>query len=243
MGADGGTAVMGLAHSPRIVTDGLVLCLDAASKRSYPGTGTTWIDLTGGNDGALANGPTFNDENGGSVVFDGTDDYVDFGNILNMGTGDISFNAWVKRTGGDGEQDWIFSKSYAGDGVGRYWLDFDNNTTLRVGAAWASGHTNYYFSGTFNQDVWYNYAVVFDRDDKLYLYINGELNTSHDISAHSNVNMTNTYPYRLGSYTDSNQSTAVYFLNGKISCHLHYNRALSEEEIRQNYEATVGRYS
>ena len=233
---------MGLIHSPRIVTDGLVLCLDAASKRSYTGAGTTWTDLTGNNNGTLTNGPTFDSANAGSVVFDGANDYVDFGNILNMGTGDISFNGWVKRTGGDGELEWIFSKSYAGGGVGRYFLDFDNNTTLRAGAAWASGHTNYYFSGTFNQDVWYNYAVVFDRDDKLYLYINGELNTSHDISAYSNVNMTNTYPYRLGSYTQGDQSTADLFLNGKISCHLHYNRALTQEEIKQNYNATRGRF-
>jgi hypothetical protein len=57
---------MGLGHSPRIVTDGLVLCLDAANARSYPGTGTTWTDRSGnGNDGTLINGPTFSDENGG----------------------------------------------------------------------------------------------------------------------------------------------------------------------------------
>ena len=71
---------MGLAHSPRIVTDGLVLCLDAASKRSYPGAGTTWTDLKGGNNGTLTNGPTFDADNGGSIVFDGSDDYVNCGN-------------------------------------------------------------------------------------------------------------------------------------------------------------------
>ena len=69
MGAYGGNAVMGLAHSPRIVTDGLVLCLDAASKRSYPGTGTTWTDLKGGNNGTLTNGPTFDTGNGGECSF------------------------------------------------------------------------------------------------------------------------------------------------------------------------------
>ena len=56
---------MGLGHSPRIVTDGLVLCLDAANARSYPGTGTTWTDMKGGNNGTLANSPTFN--NNGSL--------------------------------------------------------------------------------------------------------------------------------------------------------------------------------
>ena len=233
---------MSYKYGPSIVTDGLVFYVDAGNDKSYPGSGGTWSDLVGSNDGTLTNGPTFDSGNGGSIDFDGSNDYIDFGNILNMGTGDISFSGWVKRTGGNGELEFVFSKSYAGSGVGRYWLDFDNNTTLRVGAAWASGHTNYYFSGTFNQDIWYNYALVFDRDDKLYLYINGQLNSSHDISAHSNVNMTNTYPYRLGSYTLSNQSTAGYFLNGKISCHLYYSRALSTTEITQNYNALKNRF-
>ena len=69
---------MGLGHSPRIVTDGLVLCLDAASKRSYPGTGTTWTDLKGGNNGTLTNmdGANFSSANGGSLSFDGASDYI-----------------------------------------------------------------------------------------------------------------------------------------------------------------------
>jgi hypothetical protein len=65
---------------PNIVTDGLVLYLDAANQKSYPGTGTTWNDLSGnGNNGTLVNGPTFNSDNNGSIVFDGVDDYVNFG--------------------------------------------------------------------------------------------------------------------------------------------------------------------
>ena len=61
---------MGLSHSPNIVTDGLVLCLDAANPRSYPGSGTSWLDLSGqGNNGTL-NGPTFSNDNSGFLVFD-----------------------------------------------------------------------------------------------------------------------------------------------------------------------------
>ena len=59
-----------LTHSPRIITDGLVLCLDAANKQSYPGSGTVWTDLAGSNNGTLTNGPTFSSANGGSIVFD-----------------------------------------------------------------------------------------------------------------------------------------------------------------------------
>jgi hypothetical protein len=63
-------------NSSPIVTDGLVLYLDAGNVKSYPTTGTTWTDLVGVNNGVLTNGPTFNPSNGGSIVFDGTNDYV-----------------------------------------------------------------------------------------------------------------------------------------------------------------------
>jgi hypothetical protein len=68
---------MGLNHSPRIVTDGLVLCLDAANRRSYPGSGNTWIDLSGnGYHLTLTNGPTYSSNNSGGIVFDGINDYA-----------------------------------------------------------------------------------------------------------------------------------------------------------------------
>ena len=68
---------MAFNFSPKIVTNGLVLALDAANTKSYPGSGTVWSDLTpNGNNGALTNGPTFNSANGGSIVFDGTNDYL-----------------------------------------------------------------------------------------------------------------------------------------------------------------------
>ena len=61
-----------------IVTDGLVFAVDAANYESYPGSGTTWTDLAGSNDGTLTNGPTFDSGNGGSIAFDGSDDKVTF---------------------------------------------------------------------------------------------------------------------------------------------------------------------
>ena len=67
-----------------IVTENLVLYLDAGNNASYPGSGTTWYDLVGNSNGILTNGPVFNTGNGGNIVFDGINDYVDFGNILNL---------------------------------------------------------------------------------------------------------------------------------------------------------------
>ena len=68
---------MATLYSPKIVTNGLVLCLDAGNNKSYPGSGTTWNDLSGNNNtGSLVNGPTFTGSFGGSVAFDGVNDYV-----------------------------------------------------------------------------------------------------------------------------------------------------------------------
>jgi len=68
---------MSVRGGPDIVENGLVLYLDAANRRSYPGSGTTWFDLSGnGNNGTLTNGPTFDSANGGSISFDGVNDYV-----------------------------------------------------------------------------------------------------------------------------------------------------------------------
>jgi len=73
---------MSFAHSPQIVTNGLVLALDAGNTKSYVSGSTTWFDKSGrGNNGTLVNGPTFNTGSLGSIVFDGVNDYVDSGNI------------------------------------------------------------------------------------------------------------------------------------------------------------------
>jgi hypothetical protein len=70
---------MGLSHSPSIITQNLVLCLDAANPKSYPGSGTTWTDLSGnGNTGTLVNGVGYNSGNLGSLSFDGVNDYVNY---------------------------------------------------------------------------------------------------------------------------------------------------------------------
>ena len=89
-----------LAHSPRIVTDGLVLCLDAGNTRSYPGSGTTWTDLSrNGNNGTLVNGVGFDGGNGGSLSFDGVNDYVSAtSSDFAFGTADFTVEGWAYVT-------------------------------------------------------------------------------------------------------------------------------------------------
>jgi hypothetical protein len=102
----------GFANNAPIVTDGLVFYVDAGNGNSYPGSGTTWSDLVGGNDGALTNGPTYDSGNGGSIVFDGVDDVVlvtgDITNLIN----DYSVDIWWDCN--DGEPRLYYSRSSGG---------------------------------------------------------------------------------------------------------------------------------
>ena len=84
---------------PDLVQDGLVLSLDAASKNSYPGSGTTWTDIVGSVECTLTNGPTFDSGNGGSIVFDGVNEYAQCGDVTSLafvptGGSDLSFAGW-----------------------------------------------------------------------------------------------------------------------------------------------------
>ena len=104
---------MALVHSPSIVTSGLVLCLDAANRKSYPSpfTGTTWTDLSGnGNNGTLENGVVYSSGNGGSLSFDGVNDFGLTGNSGITGNNSWSISVWINvdiSENGAGRQGWI----------------------------------------------------------------------------------------------------------------------------------------
>ena len=124
---------MGFSRGPKIVTDGLVLCLDAANKKSYPGSGTTWTDLSGqGNNGTLANmSTTLDSGNGGSLVFDGVNDFVGTSYNLVNGTDSsvpivISFyiNPDSIQSAVSQSPCWIGSAYYSGFGMRYTGTDF-----------------------------------------------------------------------------------------------------------------------
>ena len=104
---------MATSYAPNIVSNGIVACWDAAGKRSYPGTGTTWHDVVGTNNGTLENmtvsdaNSGFNSRNGGVIEFDGTDAYIDLGSIassnpLTCGGGPVSMCVWLYDIDGAG---------------------------------------------------------------------------------------------------------------------------------------------
>ena len=231
---------MSLNHSPAIVTDGLVLCLDAANARSYPGTGTTWSDLKGSNNGTLTNGLTFSSDNGGSLVFDGTDEYVDCGNgsDLNFDSGQsFSLSIWYRCTDTTGA---LITKGYDSASQVTPWYqlwanngDGDISMFLRNGSG--GSFTTNENNNTAN-DEWFNIVGTLDAENGIsYTYTNGVRGSARSsISADSYG--TNARNFIIGKHYNNS-------ITGRVSLVHVYSKALTSEEVLQNYEATVGRYT
>jgi len=225
---------MAFIHSPKIVTDGLVLALDAANTKSYPGSGTAWNDLTNNSYNALLyNGPTFDGGNGGSIVFDGVDDYATLGTttVLQSGLNSSAFSAWWKYLGqGTGLDKRGFVLESANF---NYSLLVNINGTLGVHINTTTDGTQYVPGFIPTQGQWYNSAVVWDGAN-LIVYINGvevgrraQIGTSLDASS-----------LRIGTYRDNNNRWWV----GNISSISMYNKALTVQEVLQNFNATRSRF-
>jgi hypothetical protein len=238
---------MSYKYGPSIVTDGLVFYVDASNDNSYPGTGTTWSDLIGGNDGTLTNGPTYNSANGGSIVFDGVNDYVNCGDVLDMGTNSVTVICWVKLTDSTMQSTTRtpFSKASARSFLGRYWFNIQTDTARRgkIRAGFDSGTTVVADGVTDIRDTgWRMITVVWDRLGDLSVYLENTLEASSDISSYSAVNMQSTDNLQIGAYSDVGGNPGAFTWQGNIADTIYYNRALSASEITQNYNALKNRF-
>lgn len=216
---------MAFIHSPKIVTSGLVLCLDAANKLSYPSTGTSWYDLSGNNNnGTLTNGPTFNGGNGGCIVFDGVDDYVNNSQLTITGNQSFSWGAWIRPTATGTPV--FFGNNSTGLGMVSYW-DSANNK-VRVGT-WGFDRLT---SGTTILPSTWGYTFWTWNGTTLTSYTNG---IADGTATGFSFNISNIYT------TIGNAVNSQYF-NGRISQTFIYNRALSASEVLQNYNANKTRF-
>jgi hypothetical protein len=209
----------------QIITDGLVLNLDAGNPASYPGSGTTWFDLSGfGNNGTLVNGVGYNSGNGGSLVFDGVDDYVS--NSINLGSSNFDYTIIINFSINSFNGDMRLGGAYSG-GTGQLTFGWDN-TIFRLWLQSTWNNTNFTFSSNTN----YNISIV-HLSTTTYLYINGLLNTTilNKTSFFSNIGLGNSFILQFGNY-----------FNGKIYTSSIYNRALTASEIAQNFNALRSRY-
>ena len=222
-------------YGPRTVTNGLVLALDAADKNSYIGSGTSWRDLSGNNyTSTLTNGPTFSNSNGGSILFDGTNDYVVSSNFTpNFSTKTLS--GWVK----------LSSVSQQGGGVvtlqSTDGLVFDSIVYNETGQGWGFGsngfsRTNWSGVSETSTSVWVNITATYENSNYR-MYRNGiliyTLTSFGALNFNFNSNVQLAYRHLGGGSA---------FLAGNIATTSLYNRALTATEVLQNYNATKTRF-
>lgn len=217
---------------PKIITSGCVLSLDAADIFSYPRTGTTWRDLSGNNNnGTLTNGPTFSAANMGSIVFDGTNDYVGCGNNSSINlTSYITISAWTKKAYGSSASVAI---DKGRDNYGAWSLLFDVTANKVEFHCRINGTNSLVSSNTsYGNNIWTNITVVF-TGTSLLMYINGRLDNTTNISGTIG---TNAIDFSIGKANDG------YNWSGQVSNVFVYNTPLSATEILQNYNATKSRF-
>ena len=230
-------------YSPRIVNSGLILCVDAANKRSYIGSGTTWNDLSGnGYTGTLTNGPTFSAANQGSIVFDGTNDYVS--TTLQTLSRPFSLSVWVNFSNLTGFQTFIGQDTSVAISRGVFYFQKAGTT----GGGPIQDKVNFSLVksddtivvinsiNTVSTNIWYNFAVTLSTSN-ITLYQNGVLqSTTADVNTllTANTNVVLASGYYANNITD--------FVNGKMASVFIYNRELSATEVLQNYNAIKSRF-
>lgn len=224
-----------------IIQSGLILNLDAGNTSSYPRTGTIWKDLSGNNNnGTLVNVPTFNSANGGSIVFDGNNNYVSVNDSSTINGTSQTISLWFKNTGiyttGNKISE-ILGKHDAYGSYSGYGIILSNGTgNTLLGCYVKNASVNYvpqFSSKIISPLNWYNVTITFTSDSQLTLYLNGSFESSISIGTLTTSNQ----PFRIGRSNDSYWNS----YSGNIGQILIYNRALSPTEVLQNYDATKGR--
>ena len=235
---------MAYRNGPKIVTDGLVLCLDAAIGKSYPGSGNTWYDLSGngnnGTFGASTAAPTFSAANGGSIVFDGVDDYVSlqYDSSLSFGSSNWTIESWIYPSSFD-DYGMIWDHGYGSPNTLRSIVVYIDRTTglLRIAQS-PNGSTNYDVSlGISVMLNGWNHIAVTKSGSSIIPYLNTI--SSNSITAYDLYDST-TRSHYIGIQGDF-QSVTDY--EGNISnFRIYKGNALSANEVQQNYKATKGRF-
>ena len=241
---------MGIAYNPRIVTNGLVLALDAGNTKSYPGSGTTWTDLSGrGNTATLINGPTYSSANIGTINLDGTDDYSTTYNDSNVFVDDnsltVSIFANINEASKTGRGGLVSSQRYQGEpDPGGYGLCIFDGTQLCVNLTKRISGVDNSYEGlcafTYIRQQFKYYSFTYNNSTKtVTTYMNGvQQATSTNASYGWTLNTTNRTT-RIGINWQGGWGT---YYNMKIGAvHIH-NRALTAAEIAQNFNALRGRY-
>ena len=223
-----------------IVTDGLVLYLDAGIANSYPGSGTTWTDMTSGaNNGTLINGPTYSTNNGGYIIFDGTDDRVEVANESNFDFTNAIFTVecFFRCVAGTGTSQILINKARYGVN-GRCWeLYLTSGLAINFGTfntSWTYLGASWTYSTPISTGQWYH-LVVSCNSSNAYMYLNASQVDSRNSMNSTVANIAD--PVEIGGYSGGAA------LNGYIPLARIYNKALSASEVLQNFNANRRRFN
>ena len=235
---------MAFNYSPKVITDGLVLYLDAANQYSYVSGSTSWNDISrGGNNGTLVNGPAFSSANGGSILFDGVDDYVS-GSLSNVNIGCISM--WINPStliNSSSPLQSLIVLKYTGISNSEWYISLGSATSLLVNEYITiadvenSTRTAIADGGSLPANTWCNLTFNFELVTYK-IYVNGIQKT--EITYGGGVSQL-TVPNVLQLGALFRDSIAGPF-PGKIATTQIYKRALNATEVLQNYNATKTRF-
>ena len=237
-----------------MIQDGLVLALDAADRNSYPGSGTTWFDISGnGNNFTLFNSPSYNTL--GYFILDGVDDYIRSTNTLNLSnTNVITVDLWLKINSYpvSAPIDIIYEHTSDYNSIAGGFVHTYNDNSLSQNfqvflgnKGNANYNLGYWDKSVFNDLGWKNSMAIIDRTQPSIennLYLQGSLvNAVSNPAAGYSGNNTNNFPndnFFIGS-----RNGTLYFANMNVVSLKIYNRALSASEILQNYNAIKSRFN
>lgn len=226
---------MGISYNPKIVTNGLILNVDAANTKSYPGTGTSWTGLAGNKAVGAMTSCTFSSANQGSIVFNGSSSRVYYPSnaAYSFGTGDFTLESFVTLNVATSNKPIAQNDAVGMSQNDKWWISYDATAPgLRLGRHFTA--TNAYCAWSPASGTWYHVAAV-RSSNLMYFYIDGVSRSVTSQSAMSGVS------FSQNGLTIGSISTPYYW-NGNIANFRMYNKALTANEIIQNYNATKGRF-
>jgi len=229
---------MAVAYNPGIVTEGLILCLDAANRNSYPSTGTAWTDISNtGNNGILKNGPTYSTLNGGNINFDGTDDTVDCGPASQIGASLTGLTVEVfLRTSVAGLA--LILENGNAFTADTFYLAKENATQFTFLTYGGGGYDRADATVAYQTNTWYHLVGVWKSNVRNQIYMNGVNVTSHPVGASVRTTLQNGNT----NLFIASRSGTLYNFPGDIPIVRIYNIALSDQQISQNFNAMRGRF-
>jgi len=237
---------MGIAYNPRIVTDGLLFCVDAGNTKSHSGSGTTWNDISGkGNTLTATSTPTFSSSGGGSIEFDGTNDLYTINNTFvgsnqiatTEANGNYTLEAWINVHTSQGETNDADSiiGSASNYGVGMQVGASNSNPRMNYGSRFTSN----FFGSEFSYNTWTHVCLSRIGGTSVRAYLNGNFDNDTVVS-----DLEVPSGQTIGYMTIGNSSPRVTgFYDGLIAVVRIYNIGLSDDQVKQNFNALRGRFS